>query len=71
MQQGFSVKKTAILYRSTPGQLSCITRHCERDEDILSVRPRMAYLFEAIGAAVLGGVQPQPIDAAMTAHTAG
>ncbi len=33
-------------------------------KSILSVRPRSIYLFEAGGAAVLGSIQPQPIDAA-------
>ncbi|XNM88206.1 hypothetical protein ACLK18_05095 [Escherichia coli] len=33
-------------------------------KSILSVRPRHNYLFEAGGAAVLGSIQPQPIDAA-------
>ncbi len=38
--------------------------HCERGEEYIVGRGAHNYLYEAGGAAVLGSIQPQPIDAA-------
>ncbi|MFO6485060.1 low-specificity L-threonine aldolase [Escherichia coli] len=38
--------------------------HCERGEEYIVGQAAHNYLFEAGGAAVLGSIQPQPIDAA-------
>jgi threonine aldolase len=38
--------------------------HCERGEEYIVGQGAHNYLYEAGGAAVLGSIQPQPIDAA-------
>ena len=44
--------------------LAALLSHCERGEEYIVGQGAHNYLYEAGGAAVLGSIQPQPIDAA-------
>ena len=46
----------------TQGNLLAILTHCQRGEEYIAGSRSHAYLDEAGGGAVLGSVQPQPID---------
>lgn len=46
----------------TQGNLLAILAHCQRGEEYIAGQQAHCYRYEAGGAAVLGGVQPQPID---------
>lgn len=46
----------------TQGNLLAILTHCQRGEEYLAGQQAHCYRFEAGGAAVFGGVQPQPIS---------
>jgi len=46
----------------TQGNLLAILSHCQRGEEYIAGQQAHCYKYEAGGAAVLGGVQPQPID---------
>jgi threonine aldolase len=46
----------------TQGNLLAILGHCQRGEEFIAGQQAHCYRYEAGGAAVLGGVQPQPID---------
>lgn len=45
----------------TQGNLLAILTHCQRGEEYLAGQEAHCYRYEAGGAAVFGGVQPQPI----------
>lgn len=64
MQQSFPVKKPPFSAYRHSGQLVALLSHCERGEEYIVGQAAHNYLFEAGGAAVLGSIQPQPIDAA-------
>lgn len=65
MQQSFPVKKPPFfLPTGTQANLVALLSHCERGEEYIVGQAAHNYLFEAGGAAVLGSIQPQPIDAA-------
>ncbi|ENW0566198.1 low-specificity L-threonine aldolase [Escherichia coli] len=60
-----SGKEAAIfLPTGTQANLVALLSHCERGEEYIVGQAAHNYLFEAGGAAVLGSIQPQPIDAA-------
>ncbi|MEG2393185.1 MAG: low-specificity L-threonine aldolase, partial [Pseudomonas sp.] len=48
----------------TQANLVALLTHCQRGEEYIVGQKAHNYLFEAGGAAVLGSIQPQPIDAA-------
>ncbi len=58
--------KEAALFLPTGTQanLVALLSHCERGEEYIVGQAAHNYLYEAGGAAVLGSIQPQPIDAA-------
>ncbi|MDB6983047.1 low-specificity L-threonine aldolase, partial [Escherichia coli] len=53
-----------VLGTGTQANLVALLSHCERGEEYIVGQAAHNYLFEAGGAAVLGSIQPQPIDAA-------
>lgn len=58
-------KEAAIfLPTGTQANLVALLSHCERGEEYIVGQGAHNYLYEAGGAAVLGSIQPQPIDAA-------
>lgn len=46
----------------TQSNLSALMTHCERGDEFIAGQNAHAYRFEAGGAAVLGSIQPQPIE---------
>lgn len=58
--------KAAALFLPTGTQanLVALLSHCQRGEEYIVGQKAHNYLYEAGGAAVLGSIQPQPIDAA-------
>jgi threonine aldolase len=46
----------------TQGNLLAILSHCQRGEEYIAGQQAHCYRYEAGGAAVFGGVQPQPIN---------
>ncbi|MDN5451512.1 MAG: low-specificity L-threonine aldolase [Enterobacterales bacterium] len=60
-----SGKEAALfLPTGTQANLVALLTHCQRGEEYIVGQKAHNYLFEAGGAAVLGSIQPQPIDAA-------
>ena len=56
-------KEDAILATSgTQSNLMAVLSHCERGEEYIVGQQAHTYRFEAGGAAVLGSIQPQPLD---------
>ncbi len=65
MRQRLSGKEAALfLPTGTQANLVALLSHCERGEEYIVGQGAHNYLYEAGGAAVLGSIQPQPIDAA-------
>jgi threonine aldolase len=60
--------KEAALFLPTGTQANLVglLSHCQRGEEYIVGQGAHNYLYEAGGAAVLGSIQPQPIDAAPT-----
>lgn len=59
-----SGKEAALfLPTGTQANLVALLSHCERGEEYIVGQLAHNYLYEAGGAAVLGSIQPQPIDA--------
>lgn len=60
-----SGKEAALfLPTGTQANLVALLTHCQRGEEYIVGQKAHNYMFEAGGAAVLGSIQPQPIDAA-------
>ena len=60
---GLADKEAALFVPSgTQGNLLAILSHCQRGEEYIAGQQAHCYRYEAGGAAVFGGVQPQPID---------
>ena len=56
-------KEAALFVPSgTQANLLAILSHCQRGEEYIAGQQAHCYRYEAGGAAVLGGVQPQPIE---------
>lgn len=56
-------KQAALLVPSgTQGNLISLMTHCQRGDEYIVGQNAHAYCWEAGGAAVLGSIQPQPID---------
>lgn len=61
-----SGKDAALFLPSgTQANLVALLSHCQRGEEYIAGQGAHNYLYEAGGAAVLGSIQPQPIDAAL------
>lgn len=59
-----SAKPAALFFPSgTQANLVALLTHCQRGEEYIAGQQAHNYRFEAGGAAVLGGIQPQPLDA--------
>lgn len=58
--------KAAALFlpSGTQANLVALLSHCQRGDEYIVGQKAHNYLYEAGGAAVLGSIQPQPIDAA-------
>ena len=58
------VGKEAALYvpSGTQGNLVSIMAHCDRGDEFVVGQAAHTYRYEAGGAAVLGSIQPQPLD---------
>ena len=55
-------KEAALFVPSgTQGNLLAILTHCQRGDEYIAGQEAHCYRYEAGGAAVLGGVQPQPV----------
>ena len=60
---GLLEKEDAILATSgTQSNLMAVLSHCERGEEYIVGQQAHTYRYEAGGAAVLGSIQPQPLD---------
>jgi threonine aldolase len=57
-------KRPLFLPTGTQANLVALLSHCQRGEEYIVGQGAHNYLYEAGGAAVLGSIQPQPIDAA-------
>ncbi len=63
-----SAKEASLFFPSgTQANLVALLTHCQRGEEYIVGQKAHNYLFEAGGAAVLGSIQPQPLDAAADA----
>jgi len=59
-----SAKPTALFFPSgTQANLVALLTHCQRGEEYIVGQQAHNYRFEAGGAAVLGSIQPQPLEA--------
>ena len=55
-------KQAALFVTSgTQGNLCALLAHCQRGDEYLVGSHAHSYMYEAGGAAVLGGIQPQPV----------
>ena len=56
-------KEAALFVTSgTQGNLTAVMSHCQRGEEYIAGSAAHTYRYEAGGAAVLGSIQPRPID---------
>jgi threonine aldolase len=56
-------KEAAVLVSSgTQGNLLAVMSHCQRGDEYIAGQTSHTYRYEAGGAAVLGSIQPQPLD---------
>jgi threonine aldolase len=56
-------KEAALFVTSgTQGNLLAVMSHCQRGEEFIAGQGSHTYRYEAGGAAVLGSIQPQPLD---------
>ncbi|WP_290794354.1 low-specificity L-threonine aldolase [Halomonas sp.] len=59
-------KDTALLFPSgTQSNLAALLAHCQRGDEYLAGQQAHTYKYEGGGAAVLGGIQPQPLEHAV------
>jgi threonine aldolase len=56
------VPATLFVTSGTQANLLAILCHCQRGDEFIAGQTAHCYRFEGGGAAVLGGVQPQPLD---------
>ncbi|BAE74373.1 putative L-allo-threonine aldolase [Sodalis glossinidius str. 'morsitans'] len=58
-----AAKEAALFFPSgTQANLVALLTHCQRGEEYIVGQKAHNYLFEAGGTAVLGSIQPQPLD---------
>lgn len=56
-------KAAALLFPSgTQSNLAALLAHCQRGDEYLAGQQAHTYKYEGGGAAVLGGIQPQPLE---------
>lgn len=56
-------KQAALFFPSgTQSNLAALLAHCQRGDEYIAGQQAHTYKFEGGGAAVLGGIQPQPIE---------
>ncbi len=56
-------KDTALLFPSgTQSNLAALLAHCQRGDEYIAGQQAHTYKYEGGGAAVLGGIQPQPLE---------
>lgn len=56
-------KDTALLFPSgTQSNLAALLAHCQRGHEYIAGQQAHTYKYEGGGAAVLGGIQPQPLE---------
>ncbi|MGM0913531.1 MAG: low-specificity L-threonine aldolase [Pseudomonadota bacterium] len=56
-------KAAALLFPSgTQSNLAALLAHCQRGDEYLAGQQAHTYKYEGGGAAVLGGIQPQPVE---------
>ncbi|MEQ6888952.1 low-specificity L-threonine aldolase [Halomonas sp. CS7] len=56
-------KAAALLFPSgTQSNLAALLAHCQRGDEYIAGQQAHTYKYEAGGAAVLGGIQPQPVE---------
>ena len=59
-------KDTALLFPSgTQSNLAALLAHCQRGDEYIAGQQAHTYKYEGGGAAVLGGIQPQPLEHAV------
>ncbi|MDA8010748.1 MAG: low-specificity L-threonine aldolase [Gammaproteobacteria bacterium] len=57
-------QEAALFFPSgTQSNLAALLSHCRRGDEYIAAQNAHTYRYEAGGAAVLGGIQPQPLDA--------
>ena len=57
----FGMPAALFVTSGTQANLLALLSHCQRGDEFIAGQTAHAYRFEAGGAAVLGGIQPQPI----------
>ena len=56
-------KDAALLFPSgTQSNLTALLVHCQRGDEVIAGQQAHTYKYEGGGAAVLGGIQPQPVE---------
>ena len=57
-------QEAALFFPSgTQSNLAALLSQCRRGDEHIAAQSAHTYRYEAGGAAVLGGIQPQPLDA--------
>ncbi len=57
----FGMQSALFVTSGTQANLLALLSHCQRGDEFIAGQTAHAYRFEAGGAAVLGGIQPQPL----------
>ncbi|MGR3913778.1 MAG: low-specificity L-threonine aldolase [Gammaproteobacteria bacterium] len=58
-----AAQEAALFFPSgTQSNLAALLSHCRRGDEYIAAQNAHTYRYEAGGAAVLGGIQPQPLD---------
>ena len=58
----FGMQAALFLPTGTQSNLAALMAHCQRGDEYLVGQDAHTYRFEAGGAAVLGSIQPQPLE---------
>lgn len=58
----FGFEASMFVSSGTQGNLLSLLSHCERGEEYIAGQEAHAYKFEGGGGAVLGSIQPQPVE---------
>ena len=58
----FGMQDALFFPSGTQSNLSAVMAHCQRGEEVIVGQAAHTYRYEAGGAAVLGSVQPQPLE---------
>src|SRR5499427_6501025 len=60
--QRFGMEAGLFFPSGTQSNLAAVMAHCQRGEEVILGQDAHTYRYEAGGAAVLGSIQPQPIQ---------